>query len=329
MIVPAEVAQLYSYLAPYFDQVERRVEDVVLTYCKANGFAYTTRRKTSESIAEKLEGGRYRKWSDLEDILAWTIVIPLLSEEPKVLTYLDAHFQTVQIKKRGDTQKAPDAFRFDSTRFVGRLRRLPSTEFSNEIYETQFEIQIRSAFEHAWSTTTHTLAYKSNSIDWRTLRLAAQLKASVEQLDALVATFGESVGGISESHWPEVAAKAEIVDLFKHLIRAGSIPAELEPKDWSRFADNLFRVLKEGLRFRSDETVATVQNVLKRLAVAIEKLPADSVPRSVSLCQMSIGILVEAGEIKPPMDRYVFFVTEAMAELYPAIKAFKNKFEFE
>ena len=82
------------------------------------------------------------------------------------------------------------------------------------------------------------------AVDWRRLRLAAQLKAAVEQLDSLVLAFEESVGHIESHHWPEIAARTKIVDFYTKLVEDGKIPHELAPKDWSRFAENVWNLLR-------------------------------------------------------------------------------------
>jgi ppGpp synthetase/RelA/SpoT-type nucleotidyltranferase len=82
-------------------------------------------------------------------------------------------------------------FRFDCTRFIGRLRS-PDENTRSPIYDIPFEVQIKSAFEHAWSATTHLLTYKSSEVNWSKLRLTAQLKAAVEQLDTLVLSFEDA-----------------------------------------------------------------------------------------------------------------------------------------
>ena len=72
------------------------------------------------------------------------------------------------------------------------------------IYNITFEIQVKSAFEHAWAVSTHDLVYKSPEIDWKRLRLAAQIKANVEQLDTLILAFEQTSAIIQENHSPDL-----------------------------------------------------------------------------------------------------------------------------
>jgi hypothetical protein len=48
------------------------------------------------------------------------------------------------------------------------------------------------------------LVYKSSGIDWKKLRLAAQIKAIVEQLDTMILAFEQISPAIQESDYPEI-----------------------------------------------------------------------------------------------------------------------------
>src|SRR5262249_6681256 len=145
---------------------------------------------------------------------ACTIAVPLPSDEDLVLEFLRKTFDEVSTKRRLSARKPPDAFRFDNTRLVARLKAPPGLEQTGSIYTINFEVQIKTIFELAWSRTTHALAYKSSRVDWRALRLAAALKASVEQIDLLLSDFENAMKGIGEAPWREIEKKKQIQDLF-------------------------------------------------------------------------------------------------------------------
>jgi ppGpp synthetase/RelA/SpoT-type nucleotidyltranferase len=83
-----------------------------------------------------------------------------------------------------------------------------------ERYQLLFEVQIKSAFDHAWSTATHDLTYKAQQIDWRRLRLAAQIKAIVEQLDVAILGFEKMAPLIAENPDRRLLIRKQIGDLF-------------------------------------------------------------------------------------------------------------------
>jgi len=198
------------------------------------------------SVCEKIETGRYSSWREIEDFVACVIIIPNLSYEADVIKFLRDAFIEAGMRRKGSTFKCYDVFRFDSTRFIGKLRQTSPDE-APELSSIKFEVQIRSAFEHAWSVTTHDLAYKSSSVDWRVLRLAAQLKSSVEQLDMIALSAREVNRKITASRWPEIDIKVQLLSYLKDAFEKGRIPKELEPKDFSRVIDNIYRLVKDDL----------------------------------------------------------------------------------
>jgi hypothetical protein len=111
-----------------------------------------------DSVSEKIETGRFTRWSDLDDLFACCIVIPTLADEMGVLELLRGAFQQVEHRARASTRKDRSVFRFDSTRFIGTLWPIPNNEPAAGISDIRFEVQIRTAFEHAWSVTTHAMA---------------------------------------------------------------------------------------------------------------------------------------------------------------------------
>lgn len=208
MITPLILTQKYTESRPFVSEVAERVKSTIISFCEKSKYAFTYRVKELDSLAEKIETGRFKKWSDLDDFFACTIIVPTLLEEQKVIDFIRNTFETVKINKRGQTKKPPEAFRFDSTRITCKLRKPEGVEIVGfSIYGICFEIQIKSAFEHAWSVTTHALTYKSGVIDWKRLRLASQIKATVEQLDTLILSFEQAAPYISENPWPDIKAK--------------------------------------------------------------------------------------------------------------------------
>jgi hypothetical protein len=108
----------------------------------------------------------------------------------------------------------------------------------------QFEVQIPSVFEHAWSVVTHDVVYKADVVDWRRARLAAQLKGAVEQIELIVAGFEENIDFVPKSEDPEIDAIQAVVETFQALHSEGYISEELRPKSWSRFAENVYRLVR-------------------------------------------------------------------------------------
>jgi ppGpp synthetase/RelA/SpoT-type nucleotidyltranferase len=326
-VIPSAVLQRYTNLQPYVEWVGKRVQETLWAYCEQKGYALQARRKEPGSLAEKIETGRYGRWSDLDDQFACTIVIPTLSAEASVLEFLSQQFNGVEVRTRNATRKDPAIFRYDATRFIGRLKDLP-TDTAPEIHHLKFEVQIRSALEHAWSVATHSLAYKSDTVDWRRLRLAAQLKASIEQLDLLIAGFEHSADLIPTQHWPEVEARTRVERFFKKLVVSGAIPAELQPERWSRFCENYISLIRNTAGYNARQVTRTVDESLATIQQELDE-GRTAVPTSISLIQFAFGVLAQAGRIRSPLERYSPLVTDQLITLYPAVNAYAGAFDFE
>ena len=313
MIYPSILDRQYEQYLPLVKKVAKQVKETMLNFCDNKGYALTSRIKAIESLAEKIETGRFKKWSELDDLFGCTVIMPNLSQEQKVIKFCQDIFQVTKIVKRGQNKKSPDTFKFDSTRILARLKRVDDTNIDNllSIFNVIFEIQIKSAFEHAWAVSTHDLVYKSSEIDWKKLRLAAQIKAIVEQLDTMILAFEQISPAIQESEYPEIKKKCQLAIATQELFQQKKIPEELKPKDMTRFCDNLYGILARA--GKEDK----VQEVIKCITKKIHSTPSKQIPRSISLLQYFLAILVEAEIIILPLDKYYFHITSELLTLYP------------
>jgi ppGpp synthetase/RelA/SpoT-type nucleotidyltranferase len=62
MIYPSILDRQYEQYLPFVKDVETRVRETMLNFCDSNGYALTCRIKTIESLAEKIETGRFKKY---------------------------------------------------------------------------------------------------------------------------------------------------------------------------------------------------------------------------------------------------------------------------
>jgi ppGpp synthetase/RelA/SpoT-type nucleotidyltranferase len=313
MIYPSILDRQYEQYLPFVQEVAKLVKETMLNFCDNKGYALTSRIKTIESLAEKIETGRFEKWSKLDDLFGCTVIIPNLSQEKEVIKFCQDTFQVTQTVKRGQNKKSPDTFKFDSTRIYARLKSVDDSNIDNflSIFNVIFEIQIKSAFEHAWAVSTHDLVYKGSEIDWKKLRLAAQIKAIVEQLDTMILAFEQISPAIQESEDPETKKKRQLAIATQELFQREKIPEELKPKDMTRFCDNLYGILVRAGK------VDKVQEVIKCITKKINSTPSKQIPRSISLLQYFLAILVEAEILILPLDNYYFHITSELLTLYP------------
>ena len=84
-------------------------------------------------------------------------------------------------KKPGETVKSrPTDFSFNSIRMNCRLKR---GIIDNYLDSCVFEVQVKTLLEHACSKATHDFSYKGGTVSWSRERLAAQIKAVLDNAD--------------------------------------------------------------------------------------------------------------------------------------------------
>lgn len=326
MPVPQSVHNAYSQVEPLLIAIAEYVEQTLRTYCDRAGYLFFDRIKKIESLSEKLEGGRISKWSDIDDLYACTIVVPTASHESGVIRKLDACFTPVTTRSRGTAKKAPEVFRFDTTRYYARLSDGAAAERAPGIQYVTFEVQIATAFEYAWSTVTHDLVYKGDRVDWKKQRLAAQLKAAVEQIEMIISAFDQVSGSVPESDWPEIAAKDAIVARFQELISDGVISSSLTPVSWRRFADNVY-ALVASYTPNSYKRSAAVDALLDEFATAWRRPDAPPCPESGSIFQMVLGHIGRPETIGS-LDKYTVVNSIEMRDFY-GLEDVSCEFEFD
>ena len=316
MIYPSILDRKYQEYKPFVEEVAKRVKSTLINFCESKGYAFTSRIKSVESLAEKIETGRFKKWSDLDDLFACTVIVPTLSHEKEVIDFCKNTFERKRMLKRGQNKKAPDTFKFDTTRIYAQLKKSYNENYGSSlsIHDIIFEIQIKSAFEHAWSVSTHDLVYKSPDIDWRRLRLSAQIKATVEQLDTLILAFEQTAQIIGKNDYSEIKIKRRFVGEINKLFKTRNLPDELQPKDMTRFCDNLYRLFDT----RHDKEMKKI-DVLEQIVIKIKETPINKIPRSISLFQYFFAILIEKSIINLPIQNYYCHITEELKTLYPNI----------
>lgn len=326
MTEPEAVRQAFARVKPLLADVQRYVGNTLEPYCRKLNYAFIGREKTVPSLAEKLDGGRIAAWTELDDLYACTIVVPVAEHEDAVLRKLDSSFERVRVRTRSDAQKAPDVFRFDGVRWYGRLQADTAATRQPGVGDQIFEVQVVTAFEYAWMAVTHDLVYKADNADWRRQRLAAQLRAAVEQIEVLIAAFDSASSAIVESPWPETQAKSMIIDRCKLLALDGYVPPTLEPESWRRFADNVFALIRtyERDRYRIETAVSSLLDTIEaelRGATPVE------LPVSGSLFQYVVSV-VGRPDTPGNLERFTVVPSRELSDIY-GLRDIPRPFNFD
>lgn len=330
MIIPARLSQKFAQTEPFVKHAGDSARAAVLGFCEREGYAFSSRYKTVESTAEKIETGRVHRWSDLEDLFACVVIVPDRSKEPDVIKFCEDTFQIEKRLLRGAPRKGPEVFRFDSTRLHARLRPPPGLDLgsSPSIYDVLFEVQVRSAFEHAWSVATHDLAYKGPRVHWKRQRLVAMMKAAVEQLDTVTEGFEHLSESVAENPWPPSRSTRDIAMRFEKLLAAGVVPEQMAPKDLSRFSANVYSLLDQAGKANR------IPSALKLLEDDLTSFAPGHVPLSVSLWQYVFGVLIETGFIAEDalaalsQRGFACHLTPEVLSLYPRTSTVSLVFDY-
>jgi ppGpp synthetase/RelA/SpoT-type nucleotidyltranferase len=328
MPAPESLRNAYQRALGPIEWVSRRVEETLATFCHRRDYLFHGRIKTLESLSEKIEGGRYERWSDLDDLYACTIVVPTAKEVPEVLSFLKVAFKELTVKSGRSTQKAPDVFRFDSTRWYGTLNDDVAQDSIPGVDSVRFEVQVLTAFEFAWVTVSHSLVYKSDDVNWSKLRLASQLKAAVEQIETIIAAYEETSRYVLGSPYSELESQVTIVERFSSLIDEQYIPVGLKPASWRRFASNVQTLANRG-KPRAIGLGDAVQAILDHAELKLKRPPEYNLPESGSLFQYVILVMKDLGYLDRALTKVRLVNSSELSEFLGVEIPPDRQFQFD
>ena len=126
------------------------------------------RVKAENSLAGKLElkGAKSPSIDDVTDIVGMRIVTFYSADVDKVAAIINELF-VVDWNHSVDKRKLHrlDSFGYNSLHYICRLRQSVGTDDEPAgLYELPFEIQMRTALQHVWSTLDHDTAYKDGGV---------------------------------------------------------------------------------------------------------------------------------------------------------------------
>lgn len=323
---PEGVRQAYSRVQGLLTDVQRYIRETLEPFCANRKYIFSDRVKGLDSLSEKLESGRYKSWAELDDLYACTIVVPVSSHEQAVIRKLDSSFERITMRSRSEAKKAPDVFRFDGIRWYGKMHPDAAAQRQPGLGEIIFEIQVITAFEYAWITVTHDLVYKADNADWKRQRLAAQLKAAVEQIEVIIAAFDTASVAVLESPWPDSNTRAEIIDRCRLLMTDGLIPINLQPTSWRRFADNFVALVRSFERDPA-KLQACVSQILDTMDRDLRGATPFLLPVSGTLFQYVISIVARSNT-PGNIQRFRIVPSRELSDFY-GIRNIPQKFTFD
>jgi len=248
MKIPASVRLIYDSRKPVYEQLRIAVDKKVAAV-KKEEWHYISRVKEVESFALKAESGRFDDISKLEDFFACTLVVPNFKHIKDVEDNVRSIFKFSHRRPKRDerTHKRPESFEFDDLRVYVRWEDdpvLPPTELNG----LEFEIQIKTFLQHAWSIATHDLIYKSYEADWPKERIAFQIKAMLEHAESSIQQAEEMAKSSSIKKTDDITRQlSSIITLVGEIWEKDDLP-----RDRRRLAVNILQLL-EGIRMDAEE----------------------------------------------------------------------------
>jgi len=159
--------QQYRSKRPVYERMERIVFNKLDCALREQGMyvnAIEHRIKEENSLAKKLElkGTKYKSIADVTDILGVRIITFYTDDVDKVAAIVKGLFD-VDWAESVDKRKAHQltSFGYNSLHYICSLpKSLVDDPTMPELNELRFEIQMRTALQHVWSTIEHDIGYK-------------------------------------------------------------------------------------------------------------------------------------------------------------------------
>ena len=142
------------------------------------------RIKKEDSLAGKLErkGAKYKSVDDITDLLGLRVITFYTDDVDKVAALVAQTFD-IDWGNSVDNRKLHelDSFGYNSLHYICRL---PAGSADEALCHIPFEIQMRTALQHVWSTINHDTGYKSDvQIPREYLRQFGRLAGMLELID--------------------------------------------------------------------------------------------------------------------------------------------------
>jgi len=185
------ILQQYHDRFPIYEKMEKLAYDHLRWTLRKQGIYITSiehRIKEEDSLAGKIErkGQKYQSIDDVTDILGLRVITFYTDDVDKVAAIVKRAFD-IDWERSVDKRKLHklDSFGYNSLHFICRLPKSVVDEPEEpELNTICFEIQMRTALQHVWSTIEHDTGYKGEvSIPREYLRQFSRLAGMLELID--------------------------------------------------------------------------------------------------------------------------------------------------
>lgn len=158
-----ELMQQFRALLPSLKKIEKQAYNKVKKALDEQGIYVTAiehRVKSESSLAGKLllKGAKYHSIYDITDLVGFRIITFYSDDVDKVAIIAKKLFE-IDWKESVDKRKLHElnSFGYNSLHYICRLRTKDPV-----LKNVRFELQMRTALQHVWSTIEHDTGYKGN-----------------------------------------------------------------------------------------------------------------------------------------------------------------------
>lgn len=158
-----ELMQQFRALLPSLKKIEKQAYNKVKKALDEQGIYVTAiehRVKSESSLAGKLllKGAKYHSINDITDLVGFRIITFYSDDVDKVAIIAKKTFE-IDWKESVDKRKLHElnSFGYNSLHYICRLRTKDPV-----LKNVRFELQMRTALQHVWSTIEHDTGYKGN-----------------------------------------------------------------------------------------------------------------------------------------------------------------------
>lgn len=170
----------FRALRPELEELDKKAYTLLRTAIQEQGIYVTAiehRVKNEQSLAGKLElkGAKYKSIEDITDLVGLRVITFYTDDVDKVAAIVKRIFD-VDWQESVDKRKAHqlDSFGYNSLHYICRLKSGGQ----------RFELQMRTALQHVWSTLNHDTGYKGEvKIPSEYVRQLNRLAGMMELLD--------------------------------------------------------------------------------------------------------------------------------------------------
>lgn len=304
--------QQYHNLRPTLESLAQKAYDLLRQELNEQGIYVTAieyRVKKEKSLAGKLEikGAKYKTIEDITDLVGLRVITFFSDEVDKVAAIVKRIFD-IDWQDSVDKRKLHelDSFGYNSLHYICRLKE------SQAYPQIRFELQMRTALQHVWSTITHDTGYKGDvKIPREYLRQFSRLAGMMELIDdefsrlrLVLNDYRRQIQSLVKSgHLDEVPLSAgsfrSFLDLqpFRRLnMRIAAVnQAEIYPASLMSFLPVLesfgFETLGDVQHFIDDNSDDAYQLAISQLAIT----DLDILSSSTALLNLCLVYILKSG----------------------------------